>query len=126
MIERRPSPRYQVETPVVVYFEKSARFTGLTRDASRGGLGLELGRHAVEALAQGGSVLTTGDRFRVEIDGVPGGPDPVVVACRTSFVRRLAQDRYAIGAQFQRFEAGEARYDAFLARCASEAPPGAR
>ena len=119
MIERRPFPRYQIELPLEVFLGESQGFTGMGRDISRSGIGLELARDAVEALAQSGSVLNTGDRFHLTMEMQPPGAGRLVAECHTSFVRRLSQDRYIVGARFLNLDGGEARYEAFLAWCAA-------
>ena len=66
-------------------------------------------REVVVALAQGGSTLTTGDRFLLLVPGtlnssLEGG---MTLACRVRHVRRLSREAYQVGAWFLDPTAGQ-------------------
>lgn len=59
-------------------------------------------RDVVVALAQGGSILTTGDRFQLLLPGtlnhsLEGG---LTLGCRVRYARRLSREEYQVGAWF--------------------------
>ena len=65
-------------------------------------MSLLMTRDSVVALAQGGSVLTTGDHFQMLLPGtlnasVAGG---LTLECRVRHVRRLSREEYQVGAWF--------------------------
>jgi len=97
-------PRYRYSTEVTVCQSSGKRFSVQTTDVSLHGMGLLMRRDVVVALAQGGSVLTPGDRFDVvlspnvsEADGLIG---PTVPG-RVRHVRRLSQHEYHVGLLFE-------------------------
>jgi hypothetical protein len=98
--ERRLFPRYPHQAPVVVSHRGGERFSGETRDVSLRGLGVVLKRYAVTALAQGGSLLTPGDRVEVmlvpDVSGTEVDIGPTLPA-RVRYVRRLSQTEYHVG-----------------------------
>ena len=61
-----------------------------------------MGREGVVALAQGGSILTTGDQFELLLPGTlnPSLVGGLTLACRVRHVRRLSRDEYQVGAWF--------------------------
>ena len=122
MIEQRLLPRFPLQLSAEVLRNGTSRYAATTRDIARGGVGLEVDSHAVTALAQGGSVLTTGDQFDVRISDVPakdGRMAVLQIRCQAHFVRRLSQNRYAVGAKFVRFDSPESEQllDALVKSC---------
>jgi len=102
MQERRLFPRYPFEQSVLLHGTEDAQLLGRTIDISMAGVGLLLTREAALALAQGGSVLTPGDRFRLTLDTAAksGKAKPLSLECRVERVRRLSQEEYLAGALF--------------------------
>lgn len=102
MHERRLTPRYSVEWPVTLHWQDSETFEVRACDISVTGIGLMVPRNAVVALAQGGSILTPGDRLQVGLAGAAdsGAHDRVTLEGRVRHVRRLAHERYQLGIWF--------------------------
>jgi hypothetical protein len=122
MIERRMFPRFPVRLRAEISQDGDASFEAVAIELSRSGLSLETTRETVEVLAQGGSVLTPGDRFRVQLEfgEATGCSGSLKVDCLTSHARRISQARYHIGARFDGIETGEARLEAYLNWCAQQ------
>lgn len=125
MFEQRLLPRYPLQRSAEVLRNGTLRYPATTRDIARGGVGLEVDSRAVAALAQGGAVLTTGDKFDVRLSDVPATDGTMVVLqirCQAHFVRRLSQNRYAIGAKFIHFDSLESEQllDALVQSCCSK------
>jgi hypothetical protein len=120
MIERRLFPRYPVELQAEVWSADDSPCVATCINLGRGGVELETGRNAVEALAQTGSILNAGDSFRMRLQlGRSGeGRGELVVDCRATYVRRLSQDSYCLGVRFATIVDGEGRLGAYLAWCA--------
>ena len=102
MKERRLFPRYSFTQSVELRGPRGARFDARSSDISDVGISLLMSRDAVVALAQGGSILTTGDRFQVLMPGtlnasLEGG---LTLECRVRHVRRLSREEYQVGAWF--------------------------
>lgn len=117
-------PRYRYKMEVTVCHNGGTSFAARTSDVSQHGMGLQLGREVVVALAQGGSVLTPGDRFEVVLsphiasaDGVIG---PTLLA-RVRHVRRLSQSDYHVGVWFNDPDASQ---QAALQAIIDKAQPG--
>lgn len=124
MIEQRLLPRYPLQRSAEVLRSGTLRYAATIRDIALGGVGLEVDSHAAAALAQAGSVLTTGDQFDVRLCDVPasnGGTAVLQIRCQAHFVRRLSQTRYAVGAKFIRFDSPESEQllDALVKSCCS-------
>jgi hypothetical protein len=125
MFEQRLLPRYPLQRSAEVLRNGTLRYPAITRDIARGGVGLEVDSHAVAALAQGGTVLTTGDQFDVRLSDVPaadGRMSVLKIRCQAHFVRRLSQNRYVIGAKFIHFDSPESEQllDALVKRCCTK------
>jgi hypothetical protein len=58
--------------------------------------------HVVVALAQGGSILTPGDRLRVLLPGTlnPSLEGGLTLECQGRHVRRLSREQYQVGVRF--------------------------
>jgi hypothetical protein len=100
--DRRISPRYSYTQSVELRGLDGARFEARSSDISAVGMSLLMAREVVVALAQGGSILTTGDRFQLLLPGtlnlsLEGG---LTLDCRVRHVRRLSRDEYQVGAWF--------------------------
>jgi len=95
MQERRLSPRYPFTRPVEVRGRRREVFAARSCDISGAAIGLVMARSAVIALAQGGSILTTGDQFEVVL-----ARDGLSLDCRVRHIRRLSQEQYMVGAWF--------------------------
>ena len=100
--DRRLSPRYSFVQPLELRGPDGACFEASSCDISTIGLSLLMARDAVVALAQGGSILTTGDRFQLLLPGtlnssVEGG---LTLQCRVRHVRRLSREKYQVGVWF--------------------------
>lgn len=101
MHERRHSPRFQIEWPVVVKDRDGQAYPTRVCDISSLGIGLHLPEAAARALAEGGSVITPGDPLQVCL--AAGGDvlhRAVECDCRVRHVRRLSRDSYLVGALF--------------------------
>ncbi|MGB5201250.1 MAG: PilZ domain-containing protein [Sedimenticolaceae bacterium] len=128
MQERRLYPRYQFTLPVGVHGPDGYRASVQSCEISVSGLGLAMSRAAVTALAQGGTVLTPGDRLWVSLPGVPDSAVddvPAVaagrgLACRAVLVRRLALDQYIAAVAFVAPDAAQQRAIAELVEQASQ------
>ena len=76
-------------------------FEVVASDVSAVGVGCRVSREAVIALAQGGSVLTPGDRLRLTLGGRCADPaEGVEFDGRVRHVRRLSRDEYLVGLVF--------------------------
>ena len=101
--DRRFSPRYPFTQSVELRGpEDGARFAARSCDISSVGTSLLMVRDAVVALAQGGTILTAGDRFQLLVPGtlnrsLAGG---LRLECRVRYVRRLSHEQYKVGARF--------------------------
>ncbi|MCB1791095.1 MAG: PilZ domain-containing protein [Gammaproteobacteria bacterium] len=102
MFERRLSPRYSLPWPLRLRGHEAAAFDAEMADISATGVGLLASRDVILALAQGGGLLTPGDQLVVEWPPVPGDvlDTDLCIACRVKHTRRLALDRYHVGALF--------------------------
>ena len=102
MQERRLSPRYAYSQPVELSDRRGVSYQGRSNEISVTGIGLLLSRHVVVALAQGGSILTTGDRFHLILPGSlnPSSQGGLTLECRVTTVRRLSREEYQVGASF--------------------------
>ena len=101
-VDRRFSPRYPFVQTVELHDADGARYDARSSDISAVGISLLMARGAVVALAQGGSILTAGDRFQMLLPGtlnasVAGG---LTLKCRVRHVRRLSRAEYQVGARF--------------------------
>jgi hypothetical protein len=65
-------------------------------------MGLLLPHAVVVELAQGGSILTTGDRFQLVLSGTlnPSSQGGLTLNCRVRHVRRLSREEYQVGVWF--------------------------
>jgi hypothetical protein len=128
MRERRLFPRYQFTLPVRVHGPDGYRASVQSCEISVSGLGLTMDRAAVTGLAQGGTLLTPGDRLWVSLPGVPdSAADSVAavgagggLACRAVHVRRLAFDKYVAAVAFVAPDAAQQRAIAELVDQASQ------
>ncbi len=116
MQERRLFPRYHIDWPATLRGGEGGTFAVAACDFSAAGIGLKVPRAAVVALAQGGSVLTPGDRLGLMIGS--GADDGVVFDGRVQHVRRLSRDQYLVAL---RFEDQGARQEAALAELVERA-----
>lgn len=109
MHERRLSHRYAYTRPVELRDRRGVRYQGRSCDISVSGIGLLLSRNVVVALAQGGSILTTGDRFRLILSGTLNASSQggLTLECRVRYVRRLSRDGYEVGVWFVEPSAGQ-------------------
>ena len=109
-VERRLSVRHPHRCPLTLAGGEGLRFAAQSTDVARAGLGLETDREAVVALAQGGALLTPGDRVGVHLPGVAPGDPEAVLPARVRHVRRVSQGRYHVGVVFEALDPeGEAR-----------------
>ena len=102
MEERRLYPRYGFTWPVTLHGPRDYRVEVEACEISLSGLGLMMDRSTVLGLAQGGTLLTPGDRLRANLPGVPSGGsgDAAGVTCRVVHVRRISYDRYVVALVF--------------------------
>jgi hypothetical protein len=102
MQDRRLSPRYAYSQPVELRDRWGVRHQGCSNDISISGIGLLLSHNVVVAIAQGGSVLTTGDRFRLILPGIlnPSSQGELTLECRVRHVRQLSREEYQVGVWF--------------------------
>jgi len=109
MQESRLTIRYAYSQPVELSDRRGVRYQGRSSDISITGIGLYLSRNVVVAMAQGGSVLTTGDRFQLILPGTlnPSSQGGLTLECRVRHVRRLSRDEYQVGVWFVDPSAGQ-------------------
>jgi c-di-GMP-binding flagellar brake protein YcgR len=109
MQERRLFPRYSLSQPVGLLGPLGERFEARTSEISMTGIGLLMHRDTVVALAQGGSILTAGDRLRVRLPGAADTPFASVldIDCQVRLVRRLSQDEYIVVVLFTDVDAAQ-------------------
>ena len=71
-------------------------------DISVAGLGMVMRHDIVVALAQGGSILTPGDRLQVLLPGTlnPSLEGGLTLECQVKHVRRLSREQYQVGVRF--------------------------
>lgn len=100
MQERRLFPRYSFATPLRVWGGVGDPFDGQSTEISLGGIGFVLHRSAVVALAQGGAILTIGDRLQVSLDAAPAGGGGLRLPGSVRGVRRLSHDDYQVALTF--------------------------
>lgn len=101
MQERRLFPRYSYEQPIQLVGLSGELFNAESSDISINGIVLQTSRHAVVGLAQGGAVLTAGDRVRLRLfPETANGGSGIFLEGRARHVRRLSQDRYLVGVWF--------------------------
>ena len=102
MIERRLSPRYPLDWPLDVRAPTELAFDAQLTDISATGIGFLTSHTAVQGLAQGGGLLTPGDRVSVEWRVRTGDvlAESLEMECRVRHVRRIARDRFHVGALF--------------------------
>ena len=102
MTERRLYPRHSLSCALRVIDHLGTPHDATSCDVSIVGLSLYMGRADVVELAQGGSILTPGDAFEVDLPTAPTDPgsDLLRLGCRVRHVRRLSLERYLIGVLF--------------------------
>ena len=100
MQERRLFPRYSFAATLQVWGGAGDPFEGQTTEISLGGIGFVLNRSAVVALAQGGAILTIGDRLQVSLDAAPAGGGGLRLPGTVRSVRRLSHDDYQVALSF--------------------------
>lgn len=103
-------PRYRHIMDVTVSHMGGQRFSAQTTDVSLAGMGMRMARDVVIALAQGGSVLTPGDRFDVVLSPNIASADGVIgpmLQGRVRHVRRLSQHEYQVGVLFEDTDAAQ-------------------
>ena len=124
MQERRLFPRYMFERQVQLRGPRGETFDARGCDLSIAGIGLQLRRPVVQALAQGGSVLTIGDPFELILStaGDHARWAGLTLACRVKHVRRLSQEEYLVAAWFSNLDSAQkAALETLLERIR---PPG--
>lgn len=96
MKDRRHFRRFALSRPVGLVGADGQRAEAVTSEISLAGAGLLLDRRAVVALAQGGSILTAGDRVQLRLPLPATGPrlDAFVIDGQVRLVRRLSQAQY--------------------------------
>ncbi len=78
-------------------------FDAESSDISVNGIVLQTTRHAVVGLAQGGAILTAGDRVKLRLyPETANNGNGILLEGRARHVRRLSQDRYLVGVWFDR------------------------
>ena len=102
MQERRLFLRHSFSQSVELRGPKGTRYDVRSSDISVVGISLLMPRHIVVALAQGGSILTIGDRFQVLLPGTlnPSLEGGLTLECRVKHVRRLSREEYQVGVWF--------------------------
>jgi hypothetical protein len=88
--DKRQFTRMEVQAPVrlgIISNGKMTAFTSLSRDVSMGGIGL------CQSLR-----LAASETFLI---GLPTGKEELVLVCRATFCRPLADGLYCVGAQFE-------------------------
>jgi hypothetical protein len=102
MQERRLTPRYTYTQPVELRDRRGVRYQGSSCEISVSGISLLLSRNVVVAMAQGGSLLNTGDRFQLILSGTlnPSTQGGLTLECRVRHVRRLSREEYQVGVWF--------------------------
>jgi hypothetical protein len=88
--DKRQFTRMEVQAPVrlgVVNNGKLIAFTALSRDVSMGGVGL------CQTLR-----MPLNETFLIAL---PTGKDEIILVCRTTYCRRLADGLYCVGAEFE-------------------------
>ena len=107
MQERRLYPRFPWAHSVRLRGARVEQFQAMSSDISVGGIGLELTRESVVALAQGGHILGPGDHLRVVLPAdVAGGRGELDLRCRVRGVRRVSQEKYVAGTWFEQLDPG--------------------
>lgn len=105
MQERRLYPRYPWEHAVQLRGPQGESFDAMSSDISVAGIGLELSRESVLALAQGGSILSPGDHVRVLLRASDTGIlRDLDLRCRVKEVRRISHERYVAGTWFEELD----------------------
>ncbi|WP_078120073.1 PilZ domain-containing protein [Thiosocius teredinicola] len=103
MQERRLFPRYSYEQPMQLVGLDGELFDAESSDISVNGIVLQTTRHAVVGLAQGGAILTAGDRVKLRLyPETANNGNGILLEGRARHVRRLSQDRYLVGVWFDR------------------------
>ena len=102
MQERRMYPRFTYTQTVELRGPNGIQFDVESCDISVAGLGMFMGHHIVVALAQGGSILTPGDRLQVLLPGTlnPSLEGGLTLECQVRHVRRLSREQYQVGVRF--------------------------
>jgi len=123
MNERRLPLRYACSHPVELRDRRGVRYQGRSSDISISGIGLLLSRNVVVAMAKGGSILATGDRFQLFLPGTlnPSSQGGLALECRVRHVRRLSREEYQVGAWFVDPTAGQ--LDGLAALVEAAKPP---
>ena len=102
MQERRMYPRFTFTQTVELRGPNGSRFDAESCDISVAGLGMFMRHGVVIALAQGGSILTPGDRLQVLLSGTlnPSLEGGLKLECQVKHVRRLSRYQYQVGVRF--------------------------
>ncbi len=102
-------PRFSYSQEVELRDHDGVRFDAESCDISIAGMGMFMSRDVAVAMAQGGSVLTPGDRFRVLLPGTlnPSLEGGLTLECQVKHARRLSRDRYQVGVLFLNPSAGQ-------------------
>ena len=119
-------PRYRYNVEVTICREADKGFSGRTSDVSLSGMGLRLPREVVLALAQGGNLLTPGDRFSIILSPFVESVDAVIgptIPARVRHVRRLSQHDYHVGVLFENLdEAQQKALEVLVSQAVSQSP----
>ena len=102
MQERRMYPRFTYTQTVELRGPSGMQFDVESCDISVAGLGMFMRHDIVVALAQGGSILTPGDRLQVLLPGTlnPSLEGGLTLECQVKHVRRLSREQYQVGVRF--------------------------
>lgn len=100
MQERRLCPRYFFATRLQVWGGSGDPLQAHTTEISLGGIGFVMQHSAVVALAQGGAILTIGDRLQIALDAGAAGGGGLRLPGSVRGVRRVSRDEYRVAVTF--------------------------
>lgn len=105
--DRREHPRIKTSLPLDIIMANGEVLQGILIDISRAGLQISCDGPTAHRIFPEGYMLSAGKFGKVQVRCSLGPGDQsagnVDAACRLVFSRRVAQDKYCIGLQFEEF-----------------------
>ena len=126
IVERRQSPRYEIDLSAVIVLDKGDTLPVFTRNISSSGLQIICDSWVADQIEPRGiqSHIVTHIHFKVIMElPTAGGTEKLHANCRIMSLQRLSQDKYMLNLAFMGFENNsEATLNKFLERYQQQKP----
>ncbi len=118
---RRQHIRIRANRPVSIRLPDGTFAEDIVHNVSLGGLQLRCPQSIAELFYPGSKAIDNDNRPRITLDlgfPFPEGTVEVSVQCRVYYKKALAEDRFALGVKFDKFEpSGRQHFERFLQEC---------